>query len=398
VLSGTRGRRHGHRGTQWADAMTTEIFFWGSLLLILWSYIGYLLLLKLLSVLRPRRVAKEEITPPVTLVVTAHNEATRIKQKIENCLAMDYPEDRLQIVIVSDASDDGTDEIVRSYANRGVQLYRIMERRGKHYGQGLGIKSATADIVVLSDATTFLKADAIRMMVRNFADPSIGVVSGEDVVEESPGRSSGEGAYVRYEMKLRSLESTAGSLVGASGCFFSMRRKLVEDWVDDMSSDFYMPIVAYMRGYRTVLESEAIGYYQVLGDHSREFRRKVRTVLHGLEVLFEFKEILNPFQYGFYALQMFSHKLLRWLVPFCLVAAFASNLSLVHSGLLYQVALAGQVVLYMLALIGYLIPVLQKSILLRIPLFFCMVNISIVVAWYQYISGQRQVVWTATKR
>jgi cellulose synthase/poly-beta-1,6-N-acetylglucosamine synthase-like glycosyltransferase len=374
------------------------VLFWVGLLLIGWTYIGYLLFLKLVSVVRPRTVVKEDITPPVTMVVTAHNEEARIKEKIKNCLAVDYPHDKLEIIIVSDASDDGTDDIVRSFADRGVQLLRIEEHRGKHYGQGRGIQKAATDIVVLSDATTFLKADAVRKIVRSFADPKIGVVSGEDVIPETERGTSGEGAYVRYEMKLRSLEAAAGSLVGASGCFFSIRKKLAETWVDDLSSDFYMPIVAYMNGYRTIPEPEAIGYYQVLGDPAKEFRRKVRTVLHGLEVLFMFKRILNPFRYGFYSLQMASHKLLRWLVPFFLLVVLIANGALVNDGLFYRLALLGQLILYCMAILAYAVPKLQEISIFRIPLFFCMVNLSILGGWYQFLRGEKQVVWTATRR
>jgi cellulose synthase/poly-beta-1,6-N-acetylglucosamine synthase-like glycosyltransferase len=375
-----------------------QIIFWISLGLVFWSYIGYLIFLKLVSMLRSHTVDRQDITPPVTLVVTAHNEVARIRQKIENCLELVYPKELVEIIIVSDASDDGTDEIVNEYAGRGVKLLRIPERKGKHYGQGKGIQKAASDLVVLSDATTFLKKDAVRKMVRCFADPKIGVVSGEDAVNEGENGSSGEGAYVRYEMKLRSLEARAGSLVGASGCFFAIRKKLADGWVDDMSSDFYMPIISYMKGYRTVPEPEAIGYYTVLGDPHREFHRKVRTVLHGLEVLFRFKAILNPFRYGFYSLQMFSHKLMRWLVPLCLVVMLVTSGLLIGSGLLYQILFAGQCLLYALALLAFFVTPLQRNTLFRIPLFFCMVNLSIAIAWFQFLTGHKQVVWTATQR
>jgi cellulose synthase/poly-beta-1,6-N-acetylglucosamine synthase-like glycosyltransferase len=380
------------------EISTATVFFWVGLLLIGWTYVGYLLFLKLVSVVRPQTVVKEDITPPVTMVVTAHNEAVHIEKKIENCLAVDYPRDKLEIIIVSDASDDGTDDIVKSFADRCVQLLRIPEHRGKHFGQGRGIEMAANEIIVLSDATTFLKADAVRKIVRSYADPKIGVVSGEDVIPETEHGPSGEGAYVRYEMKLRSLEAAAGSLVGVSGCFFSVRKKLAETWVDDMSSDFYMPIVAYLKGYRTVPEPEAICYYQVLGDPAKEFRRKVRTVLHGLEVLFMFKQILNPCRYGFYSLQMASHKLLRWLVPFFLLIVLIANGALVNDGLFYRLTLLGQFILYGMAILAYAVPELQEIAPFRIPLFFCIVNLSIVGGWYQYFRGEKQVVWTPTKR
>jgi hypothetical protein len=277
-------------------------------------------------------------------------------------------------------------------------LLRIAERHGKHFGQGRGIQMATSELVVLTDATTFLKTDAIARIVRSYADPTIGCVSGEDKVEESSDGSAGEGAYVKYEMKLRSLENKVGSLVGASGCFFSVRKYLCDRWIGDMSSDFYMPIITRMHGLRAVVDHEAIGYYRVLANPEKEFMRKVRTVVHGLEVLFEFNEILNIFKYGSYAVQMFSHKLCRWLVPFALILLLAANCLLVTAGWFYQLALAMQVALYLVALAAYVVRPLQQVSLFKIPLFFVMVNLSILVAWWKFLTGQKYVVWDATKR
>ncbi|MEW6052148.1 MAG: glycosyltransferase family 2 protein [Candidatus Zixiibacteriota bacterium] len=374
------------------------VLFWGSAFVIFWAYIGYPLALWLISLFHVKKVAKQDWYPPVTVIITAYNEEKRIANKIDNTLALEYPKDKLDIIVVSDASTDQTEEIVRSYFDRGIKLLRIAERHGKHYGQGHGIQMATTDIVVLTDATTFLKADAIAKIVRSYADPTIGCVSGEDRIEETADGSAGEGAYVRYEMKLRALENQVGSLVGASGCFFSVRKYLCYHWIGDMSSDFYMPIVTRMHGLRAVVEHQAIGYYRVLANPDKEFMRKVRTVVHGLEVLFEFKEILNVFKYGTYTLQMFSHKLCRWLVPFAIIVLLIANLFLWRHGLFYQALLAGQALLYVMALLAYLLRPLQQISLFKIPLFFVMVNLSILVAWWKYLTGQKYVVWDATKR
>lgn len=365
---------------------------------ILWSYAGYPLFLLICSQFIRRTTFLNQWEPEVTVVITAHNEEKRIAQKIENTLALDYPSDKLNVIVVSDASTDGTEEIVRNYVSRGVTLKIIPERRGKHYGQGMGVASSPTELVVLTDATTFLKSDAVRFIVENYADPTIGCASGCDDVKEQPGSSVGEGAYVRYEMALRRLESRVSSLIGASGSFFSVRKSLCDTWIDDMSSDFYMPITCYMKGYRSVLDERAIGYYTVLHDPAREFQRKLRTIVHGLEVLFHFKQVLNPFKYGLFSIQLLSHKLCRWLVPFAMIAALVSNILLLAHGVAYQMIFVLQLTIYCLAAAAYVYRPIQNLTLFKIPLFFVMVNLSILLAWYKYLRGEKYVVWKATER
>ncbi len=384
------------------DSMTLvtmcEGLLWGSLLAVAWTYVGYFATMYILSKIKSRTVDRKDWFPQISLIITAYNEEKRITRKIENSLALDYPKDKLEIIVVSDASTDATDAIVGSFADAGIRLLPMLKRHGKHYAQHQGILASISDIVVLSDATTFLETEALSKIVRSYVDPGVGCVSGEDRTETAGGELAGEGAYVNYEMKLRAFEAQVDSIVGASGSFYSVRKSLCRDWIDDMSSDFYIPIIAKMNGYRAVVDHEAFGVYRVVSDTGREFERKVRTVLHGLEVLFRFRGIMNPFKYGGYALQMISHKLCRWLVPFALIAALITNLALVHQGWLYQLTLATQALLYVLALAGYLIRGLQRFSILKIPLFFTMVNLSILVAWYKYLSGDKYVVWESTRR
>ncbi|MEA2031887.1 MAG: glycosyltransferase family 2 protein [candidate division Zixibacteria bacterium] len=375
-----------------------QLLFWFAVFLIFWAYFGYFLTLKLISLVYTYRVHKEDTLPNVSLVITAYNEEIRIQHKLENTLALDYPKEKLEVIVVSDASTDRTDEIVKSFANSGVKLLVMPKRYGKHYGQGRGIQHTSNELVVLSDATTFLAPDAIRKISSSFADPAIGCVSGQDRIDSGEDKSQGEGVYIRYEMMLRELESKVGSLVGVSGSFFAIRKSLCNEWINNMSSDFYMPILAKRRGFRTVSEPLAIGTYKVLHDNKKEFTRKVRTVVHGLEVLFWFKSILNPFKYGFYSLQMFSHKLCRWFVPFCMIIVLATNLLLLNHGLIYSFALILQLLFYMIVTVGFLFKQLQKYSLVRFPVFFAMVNSSIIVAWYKYMTNQKYLVWDATKR
>lgn len=340
----------------------------------------------------------KEWYPDVAVIITAHNEEKRIAQKIENALSLDYPHEKLHVIVVSDASTDKTEEIVRGYANKGVTLRIIPERRGKHFGQGKGVASAPAEFVVLTDATTFLKSDAVKLIVQNYADPTIGCVSGCDDVKEQQDSSVGEGAYVKYEMALRRLESRVSSLIGASGSFFSVRKSLCDDWIDDMSSDFYLPLVCYIKGYRSILDERAIGYYSVLHDPSREFQRKLRTIVHGLEVLFHFKQVLNPFKYGLYAIQLLSHKLCRWLVPFAMIIALICNILLLPYGVAYQMVFVLHVATYVLAFAAFMYKPVQNLTIFKIPLFFVMVNLSILLAWYKFLRGEKYVVWKATER
>ncbi|MCK5127035.1 MAG: glycosyltransferase family 2 protein [candidate division Zixibacteria bacterium] len=379
-------------------AIIFHILFWLAGFMIFWTYFGYLIALKLIVSVRARKVNKEDITPPISIIITAYNEEMRIAKKLDNTLNINYPVDKTEIIVVSDGSTDKTDDIVKSYSDRGVKLLRIEGRNGKHYGQGQGIRFASNDIVILSDATTFLESRGIRNIVSNFADPEVGCVSSEDRMQSIGSSESGEGAYVRYEMKLRALESAVGSLVGVSGSFFAARKELTEGWIDNMSADFFMPLLTYKAKMRTVTEPDAVGYYEVVHEPGKEFTRKVRTVVHGLEVLFKFKELLNPFKYGLYSFKIFSHKLSRWLVPFYLFCVLAANIFLLSSHMVYWAALAGQILLYLLALTAFIVPRLNDITFFRIPFFFVMVNWSIVVSWYYFIIGKDFVVWEPTKR
>lgn len=375
-----------------------QVIFWVSLFLIFWTYFGYLIALKAISLFYSNEVKKQTYFPDVSLIITAYNEERKIRQKIENSLALDYPKDKLEIIIVSDGSTDKTVDIVRSYQDKGIKLLTLPVRHGKHYGQGKGIEMTKNDVVVLSDATTFLRDDAVKKIVRSFADPKIGCVSGLDEIQNADSNIHGEGAYVKYEMKLRALESAVNSLVGVSGSFYSVRKHLCQSWIDNMSSDFYMPIICYTNGYRTVLEKEAVGFYEVLDEPQKEFIRKVRTVIHGMEVLSRFKRILNPFKYGLYSCQMISHKLSRWLVPLYLIFLLWTNILLVNQNNFFLITLILQVVFYMFAFFALLIKSIKDILIFRIPLFFVMVNFSILVAWYNYLIGKEFVLWEPTER
>lgn len=375
-----------------------EILLFGSIALILFTYFGYPASLLLLGRVRGRDVMKAMIQPSVTFIVTVHNEEARIRAKLDNTVALDYPKDRLQVLVASDGSSDRTNEIVRGYSHHGISLVDLADRRGKENAQREAVKRATGDIIVFSDVATTMEPGGLRQLISNFADPSVGCVSSEDRLLGKDGKPSGEGLYIRYEMWLRRLESRASSLVGLSGSLFAARKEVCEDFSSEMQSDFRTVLNSMKMGLRGVTDPDAVGIYQDTADPKREWDRKIRTVVRGLTVFFRHLELLNVFQHGLFSYQLFCHKLLRWSVPLFLILAFGSNLWLVHVSFTYGILLMLQIALYGFGVMGLLRPKMQDIILVKIPAYFLAVNASILFAWWRYLSGQRIVTWTPTRR
>jgi glycosyltransferase involved in cell wall biosynthesis len=364
---------------------------------VIYAYAGYPACLWALSAVRRRDVLRADITPRVSFVITARNESKRIREKLENTLAQDYPADRFEIIVASDCSTDDTDAIVRSYMDRGVRLVRSPERRGKEFAQKLAVEAAEGEILVFSDVATRLDPDGVHQVVKSFHDPSVGCVSSVDRMIDSTGQPTGEGGYVRYEMKLRGLETAINSVVGLSGSFFAARREICRPWQTDVPSDFTIVFNAISRGQRGVSDPYTIGYYRDLADPSREYSRKVRTIVRGVSGLLKHRGLLNPFRYGLFAWQLASHKLCRWLVPFALVGAALANLVLLREPGFYWFTAVCQVVFYTLAALSLRWPVgvLQLG---RPAGYLLLANLSILDAWFRLLRGQTVVQWTPSER
>ncbi len=377
--------------------MLLEIVFWMSVGLVAYAYLGYALLLGGLSLFRSRRVSKADITPSVTFIITAYNEQSRIADKLENTLKLTYPASRLKVVVASDCSSDRTDEIVKSYADQGIQLVRASVRKGKEAAQKLAVEVAKGEIFVFSDVATILPEHAVSNIVKNFNDPTVGCVSSVDRFVDQDGQASGEGAYVRYEMFLRSLETRVNSLVGLSGSFFAARREVCQNWKEDLQSDFNTLLNSVVRGLRGVSDPDSEGFYKNLTDEKKEYERKVRTILRGISVVARRREMLNPFRYGLFAWQLFSHKVCRWLVPFALLGALISALGLARYSGVYLVFFGLQACFYAMAIIGLVFAVSKPSFI-KLSLFFVLVNISILHAWIRFARGKRVVAWESSKR
>lgn len=373
--------------------MIVDVVFWAAVALVLYAYLGYPAVLMALLLVRDRRVAKAAVRPSVSFIVTAYNEERRIREKLENTLGQHYPATRLEIIVASDCSTDRTDEIVGVYAER-VRLIRAPERRGKEAAQQLAVRAAGGDILVFSDVATALAPDGVSSIVRNFADPSVGCVSSVDRFVEADGTVSGEGAYVRYEMFLRALETRVNSLVGLSGSFFAARREVCRNWATDRQSDFNTLLNAVAMGRRGVLDSASAGYYRDIVDDRREFQRKVRTVVRGIAVLAANARLLNPARHGLFAWQLLSHKLCRWLVPHAMLVALASNAVLAPRSTFYLATLLVQVAFYAAALGGRWTGIR----ILKLPSYLVVANLAVLMAWVRYARGERITTWNPSER
>ena len=312
--------------------------------LAFYAYVGYPLLLWLLS----RRGAPELGDPPewpeVTISLPVYNEEQVIARAIEALLSLEYPEDRRHILVISDCSSDRTDEIARSYADRGVTLVRLPERRGKTAAENEAAAHVRGGFVGNTDATTRLHPKGLKGLMRVFQAPEIGVASGRDVSVAPDGSPAegGESSYVGYEMAVRDLETRFWGIVGASGCFFAIRRSLFLHLVPEaLSRDFASPLVAREHGYRSVSVPAAICYVPRARSARVEFRRKVRTMARGLDTLWFKRHLLNPLRYGRFAFMLISHKLVRWLAFLTAPMAIVGLLLLAPHSALAATALAG---------------------------------------------------------
>lgn len=362
---------------------------------VLYTYAGYPLLLMLYS--KGRHEENEDFQnhffePAISIIIPVYNEEKIIRNKIRNTLSLDYPKEKLEILIISDGSTDSTGEIIREYEDEGVKLFEQPVRKGKASALNRCLQESKNEIVIFSDASIILEHNALRRLVRRFTAPEIGSVSGEDYIS---GESGGEGIYGKYELFLRNLESRVGSIVGASGCFYAQRRSLCELFPEGMAPDFFSVLKTIEKGYRAVTEPEAKGVMKSVGNPQSEFGRKVRTFLRGITTLLHFQHLLNPFKYGVFSLQLISHKLMRWSTGVFLILLFLSNLFIAGSTF-YLTILLLQVAFYALAFIGYL--GLSRPFLFKVPFFFSMVNLSALVAWFKYLSGHRQEIWEPSKR
>jgi len=351
-----------------------------------------------------KRLPKPEPAPQVasqdkySLIVTVFNEKHRIEQKLENLLALEFDKNRFELIIASDSSDDGTDEIVAGYESEGVRLVRATERLGKENAQLTAINAAKGDILVFSDVATIMEPDAIRHLETHFANPEVGAVSSEDRFISKDGSVAGEGAYVKYEMWLRKQESRLAGLVGLSGSFFAARKEVCEDWDIHSPSDFNTALNCARAGLRSISAPDVLGYYEDLKDSSKEYPRKVRTVLRGMTGLSRHLDVLNVRKFGLYSIQVISHKLMRWGVPWFLLALLIVSSLVAANGWIYQLTLFGQIMFYAAALLAHINERIRNIGPVKLIYFFVQVNIALMDSALKFFSGARMTTWKPSAR
>ncbi len=371
---------------------------WTAFGLVGYVYFGYPLALWCLARLRPRAVSSGATTPSVTLLISAYNEEQAIKPKLENTLRLDYPRDKLQVIVVSDASTDGTDQIVRSFEDRGITLLRMPSRRGKTVGLNAALTMATGDIVVFSDANIFYRADTLRNLVRGFADPSIGCVTGDSryLEKEHSAADIQESTYWSYERMIRLWESQIGSTVGADGAIFAIRRQLYTPLAPEAINDLVLPLQIVTKGYRAIYEPTAVGYEPATGDFRKEFRRKRRIVNRSWRGVLSVADVLKPWRVGLFAWQVWSHKVLRWLVLPLIIIAVVGCVVAAQDGWVYRVGLLGFALSIGLAGVGAVVQH-RDGIGARIAqgmFYFYLVNLAAVFGIARALRGEVEMVWT----
>lgn len=370
---------------------------------VAYVYLGYPVLLTILSLFKPASPWQlgPQALPPVSIVIAAHNEERVIAEKIGNSLAVDYPNEKLQVIAVSDGSTDFTAEIASSLAGERLSVLDLPCNVGKASAQNRGVERATGHIVLFTDAEVSLAADAVRQLVRHFGTDRVGCVVGrvQYVNGDETTVSQGESAYWRYELLLRQCESRLGILAMGSGALMALRRSLFEPLDPAVSEDFVLPMTMAMRGFKTVYEPAAIAHVPLGQVHPRDMlRAKSRTVTLDTRGLFLCRGILNPFRYPLYSWGLISHKLLRWLVPYFLMALFAVNLLLLDQPF-YRFTLAAQILWYALAGLGYLWQRTGRKPprILGIPFSFCLVNAAAAVGVAQFLMGKKSGRWTPVR-
>lgn len=370
------------------------------ILLIVYVYAGYPLFVLLGAMVRSQPVRKGLFEPTVTIIIPAYNEEHHIGKTVANKLALDYPADKLDILVVSDGSTDHTDSIVKAYEDSGVKLLRQEPRAGKTAGLNAAIKQAKGEIVFFSDANSLHHPQALKALVANFSDPLVGYVTGKMLYTNPDGSVIGDGcsAYMKYENKLRLWETRIGSVVGVDGGVDAVRRELYVAMREDQLPDFVLPLNVIDQGYRVIYEPEALLYEDALNDAADEYRMRVRVSLRALWALWDMRHLFLPGKNLVYSWQLWSHKILRYLCFVFLLGAYLTNAALVARGPFFVATFVGQSIFYCCALAS---PLLERwgkgNRLCYWAYYFCIINIAAGHAFMNFLQRKKMVVWNPRK-
>jgi cellulose synthase/poly-beta-1,6-N-acetylglucosamine synthase-like glycosyltransferase len=376
--------------------LAVGLLFWLSVIALFYTYAGYPLLLVVISRLRPRLVRRADWTPSVTVIITAYNEERDIAAKLENTLALDYPKGSLEVIVASDCSRDRTEQIVRQFGARGVRLHRQPERLGKTAAQNAAVEETSGEIIVFSDATTQYQTNVLRTLMPNFADATVGCVTGRLVYTDSSRSSVGHGtrSYWGYESFLRKHESDVCSMIGVCGCLYAVRRSAYVPLYHEACSDFVIATRMVEQGLRAVYEPGAVCSEETNIQSHKELKTRVRIITQTFADLWRNRGMMNPLTSGFYAVELLSHKVMRYLVPLFLMTILITSSGLARRSIVFTVILASQIVFYGAAAVaGLLERSGLHSRLFAIPQYFVLGNLAAVIAFYQFLRGERYVRW-----
>ena len=375
--------------------------FWFSIIFVFYAYFGYPLLLLLFTAVNKRKYSEQtgrvdNFEPKVALLISAYNEEKVIEDKILNSLELNYPKELLEVVVVSDGSSDMTNEIAARYANKGVVLRYFEGRIGKTACLNRVVPLAKDDIIVFSDANSRYDKEAIKELVKHFADKKIGFVTGgtKYVAEEGNGIANSIGLYSKIEQLTKALETKISSPVGADGAIFAIRKSLYQPLKEYDINDLVIPLNIIKQGFRGIYEPEAFCVEKTSKGANGEFNRQVRITNRTIRAIVNNRELLNPFKHGIFSFQLISHKVCKLLVPYFLILLFFTNILLIRGEFLYTAALSGQIVIYLLSWLGYSGYSLNGlSKLINISHTFINVNYAILWGWIKYIQGEKYTTW-----
>lgn len=367
--------------------------------LLLYTYLLYPLVLALMALLNKNRPRSAEYEPTVSLLICAYNEEAGIAEKLRNTLLLDYPKDKLEIVVISDGSCDRTEEIVQTFSAQGVRLLRTSRRLGKTNAQNEAIACCTGEIVVFSDATTTYDRSALRILAAAYHDPRVGAVSGRYQYLDPDGSSPtgvGSSAFWNYENQIKYLQSRILTLTGCCGCIYSVRRHLYTALPADIISDLVQPLQIIKQGYAVVFEDRALAFEVPTETSQQELTMRIRVITRGMRGILSVRSLLNPLRHPWIAFQLISHKVMRWFVPFYLIGLFVSSVLLAGQPA-FAILLAAQLLLYLVALLSLAAPLHRLWKPLGIPLYFCTLNFAALISLFELLRGRNYVVWETVR-
>lgn len=376
--------------------LTAEIFFWTSVVALVYTYIGYPALIAFFGTFAPRHVRRTELSLPVTIIITAYNEERALTAKLENTFALDYPRELLEIIVASDCSTDRTDKIAASYASRGVILHRQPQRLGKTAAQNGAVEKARGEIILFSDATSSYQPDVLKRILPNFADKNVGCVGGRLVYVDRSQSHIGRGAksYWGYETFLKRHESRAGSLIGVSGCLYAVRKSAYVELYYEACSDFIIATKMIEQGLRTIYEPEAVCTEETNQRNDNELWMRVRIIAQTFTDLWRHRAMLNPFRGGLFSIQLLSHKVMRYFVPLFLIALFAASATLCRTSTFYQWLFFTQSIGYLCAALSWLLEgVGVRNRVLALPHYFVLANVASLIGMIRFLRGDRYAHW-----